>query len=616
MKIRNVIFLLFILLSSAVYAAGSVKNTINRIEPAFWWVGMQNPEVELLVFHPGIGAGKVSIAYTGVQLKDALPAENPDFLYLTISISKSAQAGIMPIEILLGKKKLRYNYELLQRNPARQKAMGVNTSDLIYLIMPDRFSNGNPKNDVVAGMNETALVRDSMYYRHGGDLQGITDHLDYLQNLGITALWLNPAQENNEIKTSYHGYAITDHYNIDPRLGDNATYVKLVEALHARGMKMVMDIVPNHIGIHHWLFTNMPAKDWMNQWPEFTKTSYRAPTLLDPHVSDFDLKKFNDGWFDRHMPDLNQRNPHVAKFLTQSYIWWIEYAGVDDFRIDTYSYADQHYMADLSKELHKAYPKLNLFGEIWEHGVGVQSFFTEGSRNRGTFNSGLNGAIDFQLYFALNDALTKPFGWTDGLSRVYYTLAQDFLYTDPNRNVTFLDNHDLSRFYSVVGGDLRKYKMGIAFLMTMRGIPSVYYGTEILMQGFSNPDGLVRSDFAGGWANDAKNKFTEAGRTKDENTAVDYFTKLAQWRKVNPVVQTGKLMQFVPEESIYVYFRYDDSKTVMVILNANETSKELKTSRFMERIGIKKTGKNVISGQDVVLQDMKLDAWEVKVLEF
>jgi glycosidase len=615
MKIRRLLSILLLVCSVAAFA-GNVKNTISRIDPAFWWVGMQQSELELLVYHPGIGAGTVSANYPGVELKKVEKAENPDYLYLTLSIGKDAKAGIVPIEVQLGKKKLTYAYELRQRNAAQKKGLGVNTSDLIYLIMPDRFANGDPKNDVVAGMNETALNRDSMYYRHGGDLQGIINQLDYLQDLGLTALWLNPVQENNEIKTSYHGYAITDHYKIDPRFGDNALYVKLVDALHARGMKMVMDIVPNHIGIHHWLFLNMPSKDWVNQWDSFTKTSYRAPTLVDQYASEYDRKKFNDGWFDQHMPDLNQRNPHVAKYLTQSYIWWIEYAGVDDFRIDTYAYSDQAYMAQLSKDLHREYPKLNLFGEIWDHGVGVQAFFTEGFRDRGNFNSGLNGAVDFQINFALSEALTKPFGWTEGLSRLYYVIAQDNLYTNPNRNVTFLDNHDLSRFASVIGGDLRKYKMGVAFLMTMRGIPSAYYGTELLMKGFSNPDGLVRADFSGGWATDAKNKFTAAGRNAEENETFNYFRTLAQWRKNTPEAQNGKLMQFVPEESIYTFFRYSDSKSIMVIMNCNDKQMDYKINRFAERIGKHSTAKDVATGKDVTLTDMKLEAWEVKVLEF
>jgi glycosidase len=295
---------------------------------------MQNPTLELLVYHPGISKGAVRILYPGVTIEKAEPAESTDYLYLTLNIDKNTKPGICPIDIRLENKIFTYDYELRLRN-SKKKAQGVNTSDFIYLIMPDRFSNGDTKNDVIAGMNETALNRDSMYYRHGGDIQGIINHLDYLQNLGLTSLWLNPVQENNEIKTSYHGYAMTDHYKIDPRFGSNKLYADLVDSLHNRGMKMVMDIVPNHIGIHHWMFNNLPSKDFIHQWDSFTKTNYRAPSLLDPYASEKDLKQFNDGWFDRHMPDLNQQNPHVAKYLTQNYIWWIEFAGVDDFLIDT-----------------------------------------------------------------------------------------------------------------------------------------------------------------------------------------------------------------------------------------------------------------------------------------
>jgi glycosidase len=598
-----------------IFQSASAKNTITRIDPAFWWVGMQNPTLELLIYHPGISKGAVRILYSGVTIEKAEPAESPDYLYLTLNIDKNTKPGICPIDIRLGDKIFTYDYELRLRN-SKKKAEGVNTSDFIYLIMPDRFSNGDTKNDVITGMNETALNRDSMYYRHGGDIQGIMNHLDYLQNIGSTSLWLNPVQENNEIKTSYHGYAITDHYKIDPRLGTNKLYCDLVDSMHARGMKMVMDIVPNHMGIHHWMFNNLPSKDYIHHWDTFTKTSYRAPSLLDPYASENDRKLFSDGWFDRHMPDLNQQNPHVAKYLTQSYIWWIEYAGVDDYRIDTYSYSDQEFMAQLSADLHLEYPNLNLFGEIWDHGVGVQSYFTKDFKSRNDFNTGLDGVVDFQVYFALIEALTKPFGWTEGVSRIYYTLAQDFLYQNPNNNVTFLDNHDLSRFASVVGGDIRKYKMGIAFLMTMRGIPSAYYGTEILMKGFSNPDGLVRSDFSGGWPKDSQNKFNKQGRNEEENVTFDFFQKLANWRKENPVLHSGKLMQFVPEESVYTYFRYDGKKTVMVVMNANDSEKNINTERFAERIQGKSNAFDVIENKSISLGNLQLKAWEVKILEF
>ena len=609
----------FALLLCAIVLSLSLnaKDTqINRVDPAFWFTGMPNQNLELLIQHPGIGTSTPSINYPGVSIVKAESASNPNYMYLNLKVSADAKAGRFPIEFKLGKKKFVYTYELRTRRTSNTYAKGVNPSDLIYLIMPDRFSNGDPSNDIIKTSQEPILNRDSMYYRHGGDIQGIINHLDYLQNLGVTSLWLNPVQENDQPKTSYHGYAITDHFNIDSRLGSNELYVQLGKQLHDRGMKLVMDIVPNHIGNRHHLFLDLPSADWLNQWDSFTKTTYRAPTLLDPYASQKDLNTFNNGWFDYHMPDLNQKNPHVARYLIQSYIWWAEYAGVDDFRIDTYAYPDQQFMSQMDKELLEAFPNMNLFGEIWEHGVTIQSFFAEGFRSRDDMNSNLPGVIDFQIYNALNEALTKPFGWTDGVARIYYTLAKDILYKDPMRNVTFLDNHDLSRFYSVVGEDIRKFKMGAAFLLTMRGIPSVYYGTEILMTGYSNPDGLVRSDFSGGWKDDKTNKFIPEGRTEKENEAINYFSKIANWRKTSKAASLGKLMQFVPEQSIYVYFRYTSSEKVMVIMNAANDAQTLELNRFDEMLQGKTTGKDITNDQMVDLSSkLTLDPWSIKVIE-
>ncbi len=594
------------------------QNQIARIDPAFWWAGMNNPQLELLVYNPQIANYKASIDYPGVRLVKQDSVENKDYLFLTLVLDSKVQPGQFPITFTLGKKKLTYTYELKTRNnPERAKSRGVRTSDFIYLIMPDRFANGDPSNDIVKGTQEPSINRDSMYWRHGGDLQGIVNKLDYLNDLGVTAVWLNPAQENDQPKTSYHGYAITDHYKIDPRLGSNETYLKFSEETHKRGMKVVMDIVPNHIGNRHWLFRNLPEKSWVNEWKEFTRTNYRAPLLMDPYASQNELNLLSKGWFDYHMPDLNQSNPHVAKYLTQSYIWWAEYAGVDDFRIDTYAYPDQNYMAQMTADILLEYPGMNMFGEIWEHSVPIQAFFAEKYKSRGNFDSKLPSVLDFQIYKALNEALTRPFGWTDGLSKIYYTVAEDGLYAHPMRNVTFLDNHDLSRFYSVVGEDIRKYKMGLGFLLTMRGIPSMYYGTEVLMAGFSNPDGWVRMDFKGGWISDASNKFEASGRNEKENDAFNFTRKIAQWRKLNTATQNGKMMQFIPEKSLYVYFRYDQQSTVMVIMNANEKSEPLPNpARYDELLKGKRSGTDVINGGSTNLDKLEIQPWEIKIIQF
>lgn len=603
-----------LLLSSSLEAK---KIPVKRVDPANWFVGLPNPNLELIIHAEGVGNSKASLSYGGLSIVKTESPENQDYLYLTLKIEKTCKPGKFDVNLVNGKNKYSFTYELKPRRKAGTYAQGVTNKDLIYLIMPDRFANGDYSNDINKTSNEPSINRDSMYWRHGGDLSGIENHLDYLQELGVTSLWLNPVQENDQPKTSYHGYAITDHYLIDPRLGSNEEYTKLVNALHAKRMKMVMDIVPNHMGNEHYLFKNMPSKDWVNQWDSFTKTTYRAPTQLDPYVSAKDLKRFSDGWFDHHMPDLNQRNPHVANYLTQSYIWWVETAGIDDFRIDTYAYPDQAYMSQLGRDLKEAFPQMNMFGEIWEHGVGVQSFFSEGFASRDDMNSHLPSVIDFQLHYAINDALTKSFGWTDGVARIYYTLAKDILYKDAMRNVTFLDNHDLSRFYSVVGEDIRKFKMGISMLLTMRGIPSVYYGTEILMTGYSNPDGLVRSDFLGGWKEDEVDKFTPAGRNEKENEAVEYFSKLANWRLTSEAATGGKMMQFIPEKSMYVYFRYTDSEKVMIILNAADEKQTLDLNRFTEMVSEGNAGKDVLSGKTITLgKSMDLEPWSVQVIEF
>lgn len=614
--IKNILTLV---LSTIFVLSGNIasakKYPVKRVDPANWFVGLPNQSLELIISEDGIGNSIATIDYQGVKLVKTETPENPNYLYLTLNISKDCKPGTFKISLKKDKKEYIINYELKARREQGKYAQGVNPKDLIYLIMPDRFANGDPKNDIIPGTAEASINRDSMYWRHGGDLKGISNRLSYLQNLGITSLWLNPVQENDMPKTSYHGYAITDHYKIDPRFGSNRDYISLVDSLHSRGMKAVMDIVPNHIGLNHYLYKQLPSEDWVNRWDAFTRTTYRAPTLLDPYVSQKDLKLFNDGWFDHHMPDLNQKNPHVGRYLTQSYIWWVETSGLDDFRIDTYAYPDQEYMAQLCAELTSLYPQMNLFGEIWEHGVTVQSFFSEGFSNR-AYNSNLPGTIDFQLYFAINEALTKPFGWTDGVARIYYTLSKDILYKDAMRNVTFLDNHDLSRFYSVVGEDLRKYKMGIAFLLTMRGIPSVYYGTEILMTGFSNPDGLVRSDFQGGWASDKQNKFLAEGRNEKENEAHDFFARIANWRIKSKAATEGKLMQFVPEKSIYVYFRYTQNEKVMVVLNANENKESLALQRFSEMIGTNQKGLDICTGKELIFSNtLELEPWSVKVIE-
>ena len=575
---------------------------LERVEPMSWWVGMHNPKLQLLVHGDQIANAAVQLNYPGVSLVKVNKVENPNYLFLDLEISPEAKAGKFPITFAQkGKKNLTYTYELKNRDKTPGRIQPVTSKDVIYLLMPDRFANGDPSNDVVKGLQETKLNRDSMYYRHGGDIQGVMNHLDYFKELGVTAIWMTPEIENDMKQASYHGYAATDNYKIDPRYGTNELYKAYVEKAHANGLKVVKDIVHNHIGTGHYTYKDMPMKEWLNQWPAYTQTNYRDQPVMDIHGSEADRKRMLDGWFVPTMPDLNHRNPYVQNYLTQNHIWWIEYAGIDGLRLDTYPYNEGTYMADWALKLKAEFPTLSIFGETLVNSAAAQSYFTGGNTSNRGMDTNLPGITDAVLKDAIYEALNGKAGWTDGIFRLYATLAQDFLYKDPSSNVVFMDNHDMSRFYSMVNEDFNKYKSGMAILLTVRGIPQIYYGTEILMKNYSNPDGLVRSDFPGGWKGDKVNKFNKAGRTEQENQAFDFVSTLANYRKNSAALTSGKMMQFVPEDGLFVYFRYaeDNKKTVMVIVNSEDKAKELKTARFAERILQATTATNIITGAKI-----------------
>jgi glycosidase len=606
---------LFIFFSLLLLNYNSEAQKLQRIEPMFWFAGMQDSNLQLMIHGKNVALNSINLKYKGVKLVKVNRVENPNYLFVDLEISKSAKPGVFPINLSYEGKTQVYNYELRARDQSANQFQGVTNKDFIYLIMPDRFANGDKTNDVIAGMNETALNRDSMYYRHGGDLEGIINRLDYLKDLGVTTIWLNPVLENNEFKTSYHGYANTENYKIDPRFGTNELYKKLVSECHKRGLKMIKDLVHNHIGSQHFTMLDMPMKNWVHQWSNYTKTSYREQVHMDPYASKTDKDLMLNGWFDKHMPDLNHDNPYVKNYITQSHIWWIEYSGLDGFRLDTYAYNDLNFMAEWAKKIKNQYPNFTFFGETWVHGVPNQAYFTQGNKINQQFDTHLQGVTDFQALWGINEALNGKFGWMDGVVKLYNTFANDFVYEDPTRNVVFLDNHDLSRFYSVVGEDFDKFKSGISWLLTTRGIPQFYYGTEILMKNFSNPDGLVRSDFPGGWDSDKTNKFNAEGRTAKENEAFNHVRTLANYRKNNPVLQTGKMMQFVPDEGVYVYFRYDDQKTVMVIMNSETNEKSININRFNEIIKANKFGKNILNQNILKLDEIKISPKTTLVLE-
>jgi len=614
MRIRLLIFSALALLTTGLKA--QTIPALERVEPMFWWTGMKNPKLQLIVHGNNIAASSVSITYPGVKLAAVHKVENPNYLFLDLVISSAAKPGKFTISFKKSTGNLSYVYELKQRNTSPNRAQGVTNKDLIYLLMPDRFSNGDPSNDVKQGMLETRLNRDSMYYRHGGDIQGVIDHLGYLKDLGVTAVWLTPEVENDEPSASYHGYAVTDHYKVDPRYGTNELYKQFVDKCHAMGLKVVKDLVHNHVGTEHWFIKDMPMKSWVHQWPKYTQSNFRDAAMMDPHVSAIDRKVMEQGWFDHRMADMNENNPYVQNYITQNHIWWVEYAGVDGFRLDTYPYNDPVYMADWAKKVQAEFPHLSIFGETLVWSVANQAFFTQGNTvNRG-FDTHLPGVTDGLVKDAIAEALNGKEGWTDGVNRLYNVLAQDFMYQDATRNTIFVDNHDMSRFLSIVGEDVTKFKSGMAMLLTLRGVPQLYYGDEILMKNFSNPDGKVRMDFPGGWVGDKQNKFTAAGRSKEENEVFNYIRTLARFRIGSSALQTGKLMQYIPQSGIYVYFRYDAKQTVMVVYNSTEKEATASTDRYDERMNGYHNAINVITGGQISnLKQLSIPAKGVLVLE-
>ncbi len=581
-------------------AAPALAAPATRIDPTYWFVGMKNPKLQLLVNAPGIAADQVALAtYPGVTLDGFQKLESSNYLIVNLTVSPQAQPGKLKLQFT-GAKPFTYSYELRPRNTDPARTQGLTQADFIYMLMPDRFSNGNPKNDVVKGTRVNHVARDSMYARHGGDLQGIQNHFAYFKQLGVTAIWPTPVIENDMPKASYHGYAVTDCYKVDPRYGTNAEYVQFVKAAHGQGLKVVQDIVLNHWGSYHHLFLDKPAADWFHQFPTFTRSNYNAFALNDPYASKIDRKLENDGWFDTTMPDVNQSNPLVATYLIQNFLWWVESTGLDGYRIDTYPYSELNFLMAWGKAIADEYPKLALFGEAWEGTEAEQAFFAQNILPPvNGFKSNLPGVLDFQICFGIGDALKGDNG---DLTKLYHALQGDWLYTDATRNVPFLDNHDMSRFYSVIGEDFNKYKMGIAWLLTLRGTPQLYYGTEVLMKNFADPDGKVREDFPGGWAGDKTNYF--ASRSGPAGAAFDYVSKLANYRKSHPVLSSGKLMQFIPQDGVYTYFRYNDSgECVMIIANNTKNEKKVDGTRFAERTDGFSSGVEVTSG--AVVGDLK-----------
>ena len=582
---------------------------IQKVEPAFWWHGMKNPELQILVYGKDISNYPIELS-DNIKVKDLTKTENPNYVFITVNTDE-VQKPSFKINFKKGKKTVdSYTYELKTRNPGSAERNSFSSKDVMYLIMPDRFANGDLSNDSKPNLIEKAN-RNLPSGRHGGDLRGIINNLDYLQNLGVTALWLTPANEDNEKQTSYHGYAQTDLYKIDGRYGSNQEYLELSQKLQQSGMMLIQDYVTNHWGISHWLIQDLPTKDWIHQFKDgegkygFKRSNYRTTSQFDTNVAEIDKQEALNGWFDTTMPDLNQSNPLVLKYLTQNAIWWIEYAELGGLRVDTYPYNDKVAMAKWAKAITDEYPKFNIVGEAWMYNPAHVSYWQKDSKigEIDNYNSNLPSVMDFTLFTDLPNALKEEEGWDTGMIKIYNSFGNDFLYPNINNILVFFENHDTERFNEIFKGDVRYYKMAMTLIATIRGIPQIYYGSEIGMQGDKNKggDADIRRDFPGGWKGDSLNAFNPKTQTSEQKQFHDYTQKLLNWRKGKEVIHTGKTKHYMPKEKVYVYFRYNENEKIMVIINNNEKEQTLDLNRFAESlVGVSK-GKDVISRKEFLV---------------
>jgi glycosidase len=609
---------LFLNLMLALFASGTLSAASIKVEPAFWWSGMKNPELQLMIHGDGIANYEASINHPGVKMTNAVKMENPNYVILYLDLT-GAQPGKFNISFKKNKKEnFTYSYELKQRHAGSSERKGFDASDVLYLIMPDRFANGDPTNDQIKMRTEYKVDRSDPNARHGGDLAGIEKHLDYINDLGVTAIWLNPVLENDMKGGSYHGYATTDYYRVDPRFGTNEEYVKLIDNAHAKGLKVVMDMIFNHCGSDHPWMKDIPSHDWFNNLDHYVQTNHDKEAYFDPYVSEYDKQTLIDGWFVPTMPDLNQKNPYVAKYLIQNSIWWIEYSGIDGIRQDTYPYADLDMMRDWCKEVFTEYPEFNIVGEAWMNYTIGSAYWQTGSKLNFGKDTGLKTVMDFNLM----EIAGRAFGAKEGgLQSIFEHMCYDYVYPDITHVLRFLENHDTDRFLNKMpetAADLYAFKQALTFLLTIPGIPQLYYGQELLMNGTKEKsDGYVRRDVPGGWPGDKVDEFTPAGRTAVQNEAWNFLQTLLKWRRGNEVISKGSMKHFMINNGVYVYERSLGTKDVLVILNGDSKELGLPLQRYSEIIKSHRTGKDILTNKVLSLdeQQIRLKPKEVLVME-
>ncbi|MBM6992334.1 MAG: glycoside hydrolase family 13 protein [Prevotella sp.] len=613
------LILLFIVMAQAILSSAQIK--IDRIEPTDWYVGMKDASLQLMVYGQGIRDAEVTTSYPGVRIDSLVRLDSPNYLLVYLNLD-GAQAGQMTLTFKQGKKTKKVGYQLKNREMAGDKRMGFTNKDVLYMLMPDRFANGNPKNDAFKTMQDKVCDRSEPSLRHGGDIEGIRQHLDYFNELGVTALWLTPVLENDRPAdegkySTYHGYATTNYYRVDPRFGTNEDYRNLVIEAHAKGLKVVMDMIFNHCGDYHPWNKDMPSKDWFNHPHYGLQTSYKLTPVLDPYASEIDKEETVGGWFVSSMPDLNQKNPHVMKYLIQNSEWWIETVGIDGIRMDTYPYADRGGMADWMKAIDREYPNFNTVGETWVTEPGYPAAWQKDSK-LSQQNSYLKTVMDFAFFDRLSLAKREETDdWWNGLNRIYNVLCYDYLYANPKSVMAFIENHDTDRFLGHTK-DSTMLKQALALLLTINRIPQLYYGTEVLMNGTKAvTDGDVRKDFPGGWPGDAHNCFTAAGRTKAEDGMFQWLSRLLHWRQGNEVITEGRQTQFIPWKGVYVIARRYQGRTVLTILNGKHSDAQMVVKRYAEVIGDHRTATDVITGATVDLtRDISLKSRGVMIVEF
>ena len=631
-----------LLLGTTLTMNAAVK--IDRIEPTDWYVGLKDASLQLMVYGKDIKTADVTTDYPGVKIDSLVRLDSPNYLLVYMNV-KDAQPGTMTLLFQQGKQKKKVNYTLKAREKKGEERYGFSNADVLYMLMPDRFASGRTDNDQIKGLRPYKNDRTQPSLRHGGDLEGIRQHLDYFKELGVTALWFTPVLENDSpdhgTQSTYHGYATTNYYRVDPRFGSNEEYRRLCDEAHAKGIKIVMDMIFNHSGYEHPWTLDMPSKDWLNtpEWlsPEnqanavemktmdgaakvndkYLQTSYKLTPVVDPYASKIDLHETVDGWFVPTMPDLNQRNPHVIKYLIQNSIWWIETVGIDGIRMDTYPYADRDAMAQWMKIIGEEYPNFNTVGETWVTEPAYTAAWQKDSK-LSEKNSYLPTVMDFAFYDRINQAKNEETdAWWNGFNRIYNNFVYDYLYPNPSNVMAFLENHDTDRFLGE-GKDTVALKQALALLLTVNRTPQLYYGTEVLMNGTKHiTDGNVRKDFPGGFPGDTKNCFTREGRTQAENAMFDWLSRLLHWRQGNDVIIKGKQTQFIPFNGIYVIARQYQGKTVLTILNGNRKQADMQLDRYAEVIGNTTAAKDVITGRTVKLdRKLSLKSRQTLILEY